>query len=103
MSLPNYFSTKLALNPNPHPLGDTDLVIFRDSDIVSVEEEEFSTTGKPLRKTSKIRPPTSCSHDRLGYNIADPTSGLRQSPQETWANPFGLNDHNRAENISLLP
>jgi hypothetical protein len=102
----NYLTTKLALDPHPHPLDDTDLVIFRDTDIVSVEEEDFLATGTPLSKTRKTRPPTSCSHDRLAYNVAKShpvlNAGLGQSPRATW-DPFGLGDHNRAKDISLLP
>ena len=102
----NYLTTKLALDPDPHPLDDTDLVIFRDSDIASIEEEDFMTTGRPLSETRKKRPPTSCSHDRLAFNVAKSNpvrqAGLDQSPQETWVDPFGLNDH-KDMNISLLP
>ena len=103
----NYLATKLALDPDPHPLDETDLVIFRDSDIASIEEEDFMSTGKPLTETRKTRPPTSCSHDRLAHNVAKShpvlRAGLDQSPQETWVDPFGLNEHNRGKNMSLLP
>jgi hypothetical protein len=104
-----YLATKLALDPEPHPLDDTGLVLFRDSDIASVEEEDHLSTGRPLSETRKTRPPTSCSHDRLGYNVAkgNPVlrwgAGLDRSPQETWVDPFGLNDHVRGKNGSLLP
>lgn len=102
----NYLSTKLALDPDPHPLDDTDLVIFRDSDIASIEEEDFMTTGKPLSETRKSRPPASCSHDRLAYNVAKTNPVLQaafdQFPQETWVDPFALDiNHNRGKN--LLP
>ena len=106
----NYLSTKLALDPDPHPLDDTDLVIFRDSDIASIEEEDFMTTGKSLSGTRKSRPPSSCSHDRLAYNFAKSNPVLQaafdQYPKETWVDPFDLtNSHNRGKdvNISLLP
>jgi len=102
----NYLSTKLALDPDPHPLDDTDLVIFRDSDIASIDEEAFLTTGKSLSETRKTRPPTSCSHDRLAFNVAKTNrvlqAGLDQSPQETWVDPFGLNEH-KSINMSLMP
>jgi hypothetical protein len=102
----NYLSTKLALDPDPHPLDATDLVIFRDSDITSIDEEAFLTTGKSLTETRKTRPPLSCSHDRLAFNVAKSNpvlqAGLDQSPQETWVDPFGLNDH-RNGNVGLLP
>lgn len=103
----NYRSSKLALDPDPYPLDDTNLVIFRDSDIVSIEEEEHLSTGEPLSQTRKKRPPMSCSHDRLGYNVAKDNPVLRwgaglDRSQQTWLDVFGLNDH-RGRNGSLLP
>ena len=61
------------------------------------------TTGKPLSETRKSRPPTSCSHDRLAYNVAKTNPVLQaafdQLTQETWVDPFALDsNHNR-----LLP
>lgn len=94
----SYLRNKLEFDPQPEQGPDTGLVIFRDSDMVSVEEEEALRTGKPLHLV-KVGPtaPAMCAHDRLGYNVdinSNPVlrfgAGLEKEPKAPWYDPLGF-------------
>ncbi|KAJ3512734.1 hypothetical protein NLJ89_g3351 [Agrocybe chaxingu] len=65
----NYLRNKLELDPVlSEPVDETDggLVIWRETDEMSPEEEYFATTGS--HPTEKVVASQSCGHDRLEYN-----------------------------------
>ncbi|KAK1227181.1 hypothetical protein PQX77_009815 [Marasmius sp. AFHP31] len=76
MTKENYNRVKRPSDPEAEDL-DESLVIWRDSDIMSEEEEYFGRTGQPLPPSLHPKPHT-CGHDTLEYNV-DPTlnSALR--------------------------
>lgn len=83
----NYIRNKDPLDPDVSTtlnFGDEDssLVIWRDSDVMSADEEHFARSGDYPRNSS---PPLSCGHDRLPYNspFVDITSNSWDSA------PFG--------------
>ena len=96
MTVDNYMRGKHVLDPHVALIGgsDGDLVIFRDSDVMTVHE--FS--GSPSAKT--------CAHDQMDWNVnplANPA--LRrptQPPTSSWYDPFGILQHNVAGNSSLV-
>ncbi|KAL0067913.1 hypothetical protein AAF712_005081 [Marasmius tenuissimus] len=62
----NYLRTKQTMDPYlVEELDDLQLVVWRDSDVMSVEEEHFSLTGQVLSPEAKQQ---SCAHDTLEYN-----------------------------------
>jgi hypothetical protein len=69
----NYLRNKHELDPDiflDSPHFHSPLVIWRDADEMTAEEEHFARTGSyPIE--SIIIPP-SCGHDRLDYNVAHP-------------------------------
>lgn len=85
MTSDNYVRNKHAWDPHITLIDDpdADLVIFRDSDIMSVHE--YDNTAAP---------PQTCAHDRMDWNInplANPA--LRRPlppPTSPWYDPFGL-------------
>jgi hypothetical protein len=67
----NYLRNKHELDPvvyTDSPLLDSNLVIWRDADEMTAEEEHFARTGSP--PIESIITPQSCGHDRLDYNTA---------------------------------
>lgn len=106
----NYQRTRLDLDPEP--LQDTELVVFRDSDLLTTAEEEHIRTGKPPHLAGQKRPPTTCAHDRLGYNVAKSNPVLRYgagldrvSQDWSWLEPLGLvspDDSHESANASLV-
>jgi len=76
MTKENYNRVKRPLDPEAENLDDS-LVIWRDIDIMSEEEEYFGRTGQPLPPSLNPKPHT-CGHDALEYNV-DPAlnSALR--------------------------
>ncbi|KAF8168348.1 zinc metalloprotease [Crassisporium funariophilum] len=95
MTKENYLRNKLDLDPFlSHPVDHTDeaLVIWRESDVMTPEEEHFAKTGS--HPTENVVVPQSCGHDRLDFN--DPTQNpMLNRPTSSWLdhliNPF-LND-----------
>ncbi len=77
----NYLRKKLPLDPELVGGFDDQLVIWRDSDVMSFEEEQLALTGKydPAVK------PASCGHDNLPYNNVP----LRSPPMSPWPT-FGM-------------
>jgi hypothetical protein len=70
MTKANYLRTKLDLDPLlSEPVDDSDpnLVIWRESDVMTLKEEHFAKTGEWF-PTEKIVVPQSCGHDKLEYN-----------------------------------
>lgn len=69
MTKDNYLRNKHELDPNlpnlTHEL-DSNLIIWRDSDQMTAEEEHFARTGDHLSGLPAV--PQSCGHDRLSYN-----------------------------------
>lgn len=89
MTKDNYLRMKHPLDPDvSQPLDDSDdsLVIWRDSDVMTPEEERIAIT----RSASAERPsmPQTCGHDRLEFNIPSQNPILKETP--TWfSHPIG--------------
>lgn len=106
-TMDSYMKKKLPGDPLPIP--GSELVVFRDSDIMSAEEEEFARTGI-LNQFS--RRPMTCAHDRLGFNVDSKKNpvlrygaGLDRIPAVSWYDPLGIispDDHRTPSNLSVL-
>ncbi|KAF9004158.1 hypothetical protein BDZ89DRAFT_1080658 [Hymenopellis radicata] len=77
----NYLRKKLPLDPELVGGFDDQLVIWRDSDVMSFEEEQLALTGK----VGSAVMPASCGHDNLPYNNVP----LRSPPMSPWPT-FGM-------------
>ncbi len=95
MTTHNYHRTKSELDTEHIEVLDqtldSNLVIWRESDMMSPEEEMFAKTG--TKPEGMVAIGHGCGHDRLGYN-RDPLQNpiLRKSspPVSRWYdNPFG--------------
>ena len=94
MTKDNYLRTKNTLDPDfSQPLDDSDasLIIWRDSDVMTAEEEHWMT-GRASLDGFPNEAPQTCGHDRLGYNT-DPTLNpiLQKAVSNSWfSNPIGI-------------
>ncbi|TDL28979.1 hypothetical protein BD410DRAFT_781544 [Rickenella mellea] len=101
----NYLRNKLHLDPEIAEYvddGDSGLVIFRDSDLISALEEgeatrlwnPFGEESNPLARTKR---PQTCSHDSLAYNT-DPQQNpvLRKIPRPAWYDPRNILDGSKS-------
>jgi hypothetical protein len=61
----NYLRNKLTFDPPVEAINNM-LVIWRESDVMTPEEDYFLKTGR--HPTEKVSVPQSCGHDRLEYN-----------------------------------
>jgi hypothetical protein len=98
----HYLPTKLALALDPHPRRRYGLRYLLQLG------HRLDRIRRPfLTRPGRHAPPTSCSHHRQAYNVAKSSPVLQarlgQSPRETLVNPFELNDHNQAKNVSFPP
>lgn len=96
----NYLRNRHPLDPHvgQSDVLDRNLVIYRDSDIMSAAEEQ-----------SVDWTPPSCSHDSLEYNrdtenhpvlrLGLPNSHILSTPSSSWLNPFGFG---RSEESQLV-
>lgn len=78
----NYIRTKNEFDPNvAQPLDDIDstLVIWRESDVMTVEEERRVKRGESLPDVS-IPTSQSCGHDRLSFNTDPEQNAILQKP-----------------------
>uniref|UniRef100_A0A8H8CR13 Disintegrin and metalloproteinase domain-containing protein B n=1 Tax=Psilocybe cubensis TaxID=181762 RepID=A0A8H8CR13_PSICU len=98
MTKENYLRNKLELDPQlTEPVDETDanLVIWRESDVMTHEEEHFAKTGEIYASENVVATPQSCGHDRLDYNSPSQNPMLSTPPPLTWTDrllvPF-LND-----------
>ncbi|PVG00697.1 hypothetical protein CPB86DRAFT_754147 [Serendipita vermifera] len=92
----NYMRTRLPGDPEPSNIQ-SDMVIFRDSDIMSHAESEnirsYSTSKDSPRMPSR---PQTCAHDRLDYNVDNSNPVIRygaeldRAARNAWLDPFGL-------------
>ncbi|KAG8812634.1 hypothetical protein FRC17_001927 [Serendipita sp. 399] len=107
LTLDNYLRMKLP--EDPEPILGSQLVIFRDSDLMSHEEAEYFRTGFPAQNAGQHKRPQTCAHDRLGFNV-DKThpvlrfgAGFDRIAPSGWYDPFGLvsPDESSAYNASL--
>jgi len=67
----NYLRNKHELDPDlpiESSLSNSNLVIWRDADEMTLEEEHFVRTGN--HPTNSLLSPQSCGHDRLDFNNA---------------------------------
>ncbi|KAG5654351.1 hypothetical protein H0H81_004305 [Sphagnurus paluster] len=108
MTKDNYLLTKSELDPDvSEPLDDADgsLVIWRESDVMTVEEERVAKRDLGMTQAAESNAVAmSCGHDRLGYNTDPRQNPILQKPlnSESWfdhsLNLFG-NDtkHRRAD------
>jgi hypothetical protein len=93
MTKDNYLRNRLTLDPELlSPLNDPDsnLVIWRDSDIMSGHEEQFARINTSLPNSSYQQSQT-CGHDSLSFNT-DPllNPALRKAVSHPWYDPFGV-------------
>lgn len=81
MTKDNYLRTKHKFDPDvSHPLDDSDpsLIIWRDSDVITAEEDHW-VKRKASTNGVLTRAPQTCGHDRLLYNT-DPLNPILQKP-----------------------
>ncbi|KAF8971590.1 zinc metalloprotease [Flammula alnicola] len=86
MTKENYLRNKLELDPQlSEPVDDTDanLVIWRESDVMTPKEEHFAKTGVNF-PSEKVIVPQTCGHDRLEYNNPAQNPMLTRLPVPTW-------------------
>ena len=82
MTKENYLRNKLDLDPSLDEVADvTDsgLVIWRETDVMSLKEETYARTGVHF-PSEKVELPQSCGHDRLDFN--HPSQNPMMRPQE---------------------
>jgi hypothetical protein len=97
----NYLRTKNKFDPDISQcldVSDASLIIWRDSDVMTAEEEHRTKGRASLDEFSNEAPQT-CGHDRLGYNT-DPTlnSILRKAASISWlSNPLGTFHHGKKD------
>lgn len=93
LTLDNYLRSKYA--GDPEPIENSEMVIFRDSDIMSRLEAEHARTGIPIEEIPKQRNPQTCAHDRLSYNVHKSNPILQYGAsidlprQRNWYDHFG--------------
>ncbi|KAL0573925.1 hypothetical protein V5O48_008022 [Marasmius crinis-equi] len=89
MTKENYGRVKRPSDPEADDLDEL-LVIWRDTDIMSDEEEHFQLTGQPLPPSRRPETQT-CGHDRLEYNVDPSLNGALRSPSNvsSWS-PLSL-------------
>lgn len=89
MTKDNYLRTKHPLDPDiSQPLGDADdsLVIWRETDVMTPEEEYVAITGSA--PAERLPVPQTCGHDRLEFNI--PSQNPIWQKASTWfSHPIG--------------
>lgn len=104
MTKDNFLRTKHELDNEhieviDHTL-DSNLVIWRESDTMTPEEEVFAKTG--IRPEGVLAVQHGCGHDRLDYNrdpLQNPILRKPSAPLSRWYdNPFGF-----FRNGSLIP
>lgn len=103
----NYDRSKYA--GDPEPIEDSEMVIFRDSDIMSRLEAEVARTGRPIKDLAQMPRPQTCAHDRLGYNVdkSNPVlkfgASIDPNRNMKWYDPLGVisPDESSAYNHSL--
>jgi hypothetical protein len=90
MTKDNYLRTKNKFDPDvSEPLDDSDvsLIIWRDSDVMTAEEDHWVRRGASTNDVP-TRVPQTCGHDRLRYNT-DPV--LQKAISDSWfSNPLGI-------------
>ncbi|CCA69414.1 related to ADAM protease ADM-B [Serendipita indica DSM 11827] len=92
----NYLRLKYPEDPEPEPVYDSEMVIFRDIDLMSHAEAEAARLGVPIEQVGPVKNPLSCAHDRLGYNV-DPShpvlrygAGFDRLAPPSWLDPLGI-------------
>ncbi len=78
--------TRLALDPlldEPVDDSDPDLVIWRESDAMTLAEEHFAKTGESAPEDGLVAP-QSCGHDRLEYNSPEQHPLFTRPHQAKW-------------------
>lgn len=103
MTMHNYLRTKHELDTEHIEVVDagldSNLVIYRESDMMTPEEENFARTGV---NSSSITVRMGCGHDHLTYNtdpLQNPLLVKSPPPISRWyENPLGL-----LSNGSLIP
>lgn len=103
MTMHNYLRTKHELDTDHIEVVDvgldSNLVIYRESDMMSPEEEDFTRTGVSKAPSTVS---TGCGHDRLTYNtdpLQNPLLIKPPPPMSRWYdNPLGF-----LGNGSLMP
>jgi hypothetical protein len=91
----NYLRSRLP--GDPELSAKSEMVIFRDSDIMSHAEANNIGRGAGLKGSSTAQPrPQTCAHDRLDYNVDNLNPVIRygtemdRAARNTWLDPFGL-------------
>ncbi|KAJ3562878.1 hypothetical protein NP233_g9304 [Leucocoprinus birnbaumii] len=96
MTMHNYLRTKHDLDTEDIEVVDvgldSNLVIYRESDMMTPEEEHLTRTGE--RPVGKVDVKHGCGHDRLRYNtdpLQNPLLVKAPQPLTRWYdNPFGI-------------
>jgi hypothetical protein len=86
MTKDNYMRHKLDLDAEPNENvdeSDENLVIWRESDVMTVAEEHLAKTGK-VYPVEGVPQPQSCGHDRLQYNDPSQHPILARPSRESW-------------------
>jgi hypothetical protein len=91
----NYLRNKHSLDPDvvrPLDIGDEHLVIWKDSDAMTPEEEHLVKTGS--KPTGPVPTPMSCAHDSLAYNTDPQLNPTLRNPyvDNSWLSHL-LNPH----------
>jgi hypothetical protein len=94
MTKDNYLRTKNKFDPDvsqPLDASDASLVVWRDSDVMSMEEERWVKRGVSINDVP-TRAPQTCGHDRLRYNTDPSLNPVLQKPvSDSWfSNPLGI-------------
>lgn len=104
MTKDNYLRTKDPLDPDvSQPLDgfDSNLVIWRESDVMTLDEEHFARTGEQSARPVVAQ---TCGHDNLPFNT-DPAQNaiLGPSVSTNWINhalgPFGNTSIYRRDDV----
>ncbi|KAL0572598.1 hypothetical protein V5O48_009359 [Marasmius crinis-equi] len=91
----NYLRTKQSLDPEVvEEVEDLQLVIWRDSDVMSAEEEHFSRTGQVLPPGGQEH---TCGHDTLEYNTNPALNPALRPSHEPSVLPYPLSLWRRQE------
>ncbi|KAF9652066.1 hypothetical protein BDM02DRAFT_3162133 [Thelephora ganbajun] len=101
----NYLRNKQQLDPEIVDLthSDADLVIWRDSDVLSHYEEEVLRLKYGLPPKVSLERPASCAHDSLAYNTDPYENPVLRKPQpsSSWYDPFNaLVGYSTSPNVS---
>ncbi|KAG7450771.1 uncharacterized protein BT62DRAFT_943672 [Guyanagaster necrorhizus] len=81
MTKDHYMRTKYPLDPDiVHSIND--MVIWRDSDVMTPEEEQLARTGS-YSESEPPSTPRTCAHDKMSYNTPEQNPIFQHEPPTT--------------------